>query len=100
MSGFDVAAAEMDDVLFDEFGEDASVQRGTDAAVPVRVAVVRGVQKLGEFGQVIDRVTTVSFRNSQWVPQPKDVLTYSSGTRKVASIESDDGFVTMVVLHG
>lgn len=100
MNDFDTAVAGMDTTLFDVFGEDATVQRGVAAAVPVRVVVERGVQKLGDYGQVIARVNTVTFNNAQWQPQQGDVLVYSSGTRKVESIDSDDGFVTVAVLNG
>lgn len=100
MNDFDTAVADMDTTLLDTFGEDATVQRGTDAAVPVRVFVQRGVQKLGEFGQVVARVHTATFQNSQWEPAQGDVLVYSTGTRKIESIDSDDGFMTVAVLHG
>lgn len=100
MSAADITFADMHDVLFNELGEDATVQRGGDAPVPVRVFVERGIEILGDYGRVVSRVTKASFINSEWQPQQGDVLTLSSGARKVDTIDTDDGFVTRVVLHG
>lgn len=100
MSDADAAFEGMDDDLFAAFGDDVTVQRAAAAAVPVRVVLVRGVEKLGDYGQVVARVTTAMFRNREWQPQQGDVLTLTTGARKVDTIDSDDGFVTVVVLHG
>lgn len=100
MSAVSAAFEGMDDDLFAAFGEDATVQRGAAAAMPTRVVLTRGVEKLGEYGQVVARVTTAMFRNREWEPRQGDVLTSPAGVQKVGSIESDDGFVTVVVLHG
>lgn len=100
MSAFDAAVADMDASLFEVMGDDATVQRGAAAAAPVRVVVSRNVERLGEYGQVVARMTTVLFRNSEWQPQQGDVLTLTDGVRKVASIDADDGYVTTAVLHG
>lgn len=102
MSRFDAAIADMDDVLFDEFGagDGVTVTRGAAAAVPVRVVLQRGVAKLGDYGQVVARVTTAMFINTEWVPQQGDVLNLADGDRKVDSIGDDDGYATTVVLHG
>lgn len=100
MSEADAIFEGMDDDLFVDFGDDATVQRGAAAAVPVRVVLTRGVEKLGDYGQVIARVTTAMFRNREWQPKQGDVLTLASGTRKVDTIDSDDGLVTVAVLHG
>jgi hypothetical protein len=89
----------MDDDLFVAFGDDASIQRGAAAAVPVRVVLTRGVE-LGDYGQVIARVTTAMFRNREWQPKQGDVLVVGAVTRKVDTIDSDDGLVTVAVLHG
>ena len=100
MSDFDAAVAEMDETLFTEFGDDATVQRGADAPVALRVFVERGVEKIGDFGQVVARVTKVTFRNSDWQPLQGDVVTLGGGARAVDSVETDDGYATSVVLHG
>lgn len=86
--------------LFDALGVDAFVQRGTDAAVPARVVVEDGVARVGEYGQVVGRNTHVSFLRAQWVPVRGDLLTIDGATRKVESIDTDDGIVARVVLHG
>lgn len=100
MSDFDAEIAAMDETLFDEFGDDATVQRGADAPVALRVFVERGVEKLGDYGQVVARVTKVTFRNSEWIPQQGDVVSLPGLTRKVESTELDDGYVTTAVLNG
>lgn len=99
MSRADAAFADMDDVLFDELGEAATVTRGATSA-PVRVVLTRGVERLGDYGQVVARVTTAMFINSEWQPAQGDVLHLVTGDRKVDSVDADDGFVTTVVLHG
>jgi uncharacterized transporter YbjL len=100
MSDFDTDVADMDETLFAEFGEDATVQRGADAPVAVRAFVERGVEKLGEYGQVIARVTTVMIRNTDWIAQQGDVVSISGSSRKVESIDMDDGYVNTAVLNG
>jgi hypothetical protein len=100
MSEFDAAVADMDETLFVEFGENATVQRGSDAPVAVRAFVERGVQVLGDYGQVIARVTKVTLRNSEWVPQRADVVSLNGSSRKVEAVELDDGYVTTAVLNG
>jgi len=86
--------------LFDALGVDAFVQRGTDAALPVRVVVEDGVARVGEYGQVIGRNTLVNFLRAQWVPVRGDAVTIDGVSRKVDSIDTDDGMVCRVVLHG
>lgn len=86
--------------LFDALGVDAFVQRGTDDPAPVRVVVEDGVARVGEYGQVIGRTTHASFLRAQWVPVRGDLLTIAGAIRKVESIDTDDGIVVRVVLHG
>lgn len=86
--------------LFDALGVDAFVQRGADPALPVRVVVEDGVARVGEYGQVIGRNTMVNFLRVQWVPARGDLVTIDGGTRKVDAIDTDDGIVARVVLHG
>ena len=100
MNDYTTAMDDANVVLFDTFGEDATVQRGTDAPLPVRVFVERGVQKFGDYGPIGARVTTVTFIRLQYVPQVGDLLVYSNGSRKVAAIDIDDGFVVTAVLNG
>jgi hypothetical protein len=86
--------------LFDALGVDAFVQRGADAPVPVRVVVEDGVARVGEYGQVIGRNTCVNFLRAQWIPARADLVTIDGSTRKVDAIDTDDGIVARVVLHG
>lgn len=85
--------------LFNVFGVDGSVVRGTDAAVPVRVVVNRSVETLGDYGKVTGRITTVDFQSAQWLPKQGDVLTIGSDVRKVDKLHGDDGYVATAVMH-
>jgi len=86
--------------LFDALGVDAFVQRGTDAAVPVRVVVEDGVARVGEYGQVVGRNTCINFLRAQWLPVRGDLVTIDGNARKVDAMDIDDGIVVRVVLHG
>lgn len=92
--------AGMHDDLFAALAQDEIIQRGSDTPVPVRVVIDYGVEKLGDFGQVIGRVTTAVFLASEFRPRLGDVLTVGTGSKKVDAIDSDDGFVVKAVLHG
>lgn len=93
--------APMHAALFDRFAVSVTVQRGV-AALPVvaRCIVDDGTAQVGEYGQVIGRVTRASFIKSEWSPQRGDVITLDSIGRKIESIDEDDGFVVKAVLHG
>ena len=79
----------------------ATVQRGAGDPVPVSVVVHDGVARVGEYGRVIGRNTTVDFLRSEWQPMRGDLVTLDDGTsRKVDEILTDDGIVVTVVLHG
>jgi len=99
---FDTAIAGMHTSLFDAFGVDGGVVRGTDAAVPVRVVINRNTEKFGDYGQVTGRITTADFLSAQWIPKQGDVVTIT-GSGEVLKVEkkhADDGFVATAVIHG
>lgn len=100
----DAVFAPMHDALFDTFGVDATAKRGAAAAVTVRIIVDRDQAQLGEYGQVVARVTTVQTRVAQWAPQQGDVIAWTdrlgSHSRKVDLPLENDGFVAKAVLHG
>lgn len=90
--------------LFDAFGFDGTVRRGSADPVPVRVIVNRNVPRLGEYGQVVATVTTVEFQLSQWQPQQGDVVAWAdrlgSHSKSLTAEIEGDGMVAKVVLHG
>lgn len=90
----------MHDELFSQFAESCNVQRGTDTPVTTRCIVDDGVARIGQYGNVIGRVSKVSFLRSEWQPQRGDVVIIDTLARKVESIDTDDGFVVEAVLHG
>lgn len=102
------AFVDMHASLFDAFASPASVApKVGGAAVPTRMVVDEGVERIGEYGQSIGRVNTVDFLVAEYRPAPGDVVTLLdevSGaplwTKPVASIAGDDGFVAKAVLHG
>lgn len=104
MSFDDIELMDMHAELFEAFGIDGTVARGTDPAVPVRVVIDRGVERIGEFGTVAGRVDVASFMVSQWEPQQGDLLTWTDrlGThaKRVEAPQDNDGFVSKAVLHG
>lgn len=85
---------------FDVFAIPATVQRGTSPATPTRVVVQDGVAVVGQHGGVIGRVTKASFIRSEYLPARGDLLTIDGVTRKVEAIDTDDGMIVEVVLHG
>lgn len=86
--------------LFDQFADPCTVVRGSADAVTARCVVEDGVAKIGQYGQVIATITRASFIKAEWDPKPRDVVTIDSVARKVEAIDSDDGLVVQVVLHG
>jgi hypothetical protein len=93
--------ADMHAALFDRFSVPVTVQRG--AALPVASRVVQddGVASIGEYGQVIGRVTKLSFIKAEWNPARGDVVTFDDGSAlKVEAIDTDDGIVVEAVMHG
>lgn len=103
MSMDDDLAAMYADVFADQ-GCDATVARGVAPAVPVRIVVRRGVNKYGEYSQVIGQVTTVAFLRSEWDPKQGDVVAWTdrlgSHSDSLTSEMDDNGFMSTVVLHG
>ena len=90
--------------LFATLGEPATVTRGAAPPVDVRVIITRGVERLGEYGQVVGHVTTADFLLAQWHPKAGDVLAWSdhrgAHAHAVTTEITDDGYVAKVVLHG
>lgn len=100
----DFAAAVLPD-LYEEFGVDATVQRGLDAPVPgVRIIVDRGQERVGDYGSVIGRIDSLGFMCSQWAPVQGDVVRWTdrfgSQEKTIESVISNDGFEAKAVLHG
>ena len=104
MSFDDEVFGPMHSALFDTFGVDATVVRGADPAVPLRIVVNRDQQLLGEHGQVVATVTTVDTLAGEWIPTQGDVFAWAdrfgSHSRKVDKRLENDGFVAKAVLHG
>jgi hypothetical protein len=86
--------------LFDEFADACTVTRGAADPVPSRCIVDDGTAQVGEYGQVIGRVTRVSFIKGEWNPARGDVVTIDGLSRPVERIDADDGLVVEAVLHG
>lgn len=100
MSRSDPAFEAAHDALFAVFGEPAIVRRGRAAPVPVRVVITFGVRELGDYSQVVSRVTTVKFRNAEWRPHTGDWLQLPAIRLRIDRIVFDDGMVTEAVLLG
>ncbi|WP_394538757.1 hypothetical protein PRJ39_24900 [Lysobacter enzymogenes] len=89
-----------DAVVFDALGVVAQVQRRPNPSVSTRVVVRDGVERLGEFQQVIGRARHVLARNAEWVFRRGDEVTLEGRTQAVEALVRDDGLVNEAVLHG
>lgn len=86
--------------LFELEGVDATVQRGADAPVPVRVILEEGRQVFGEYGQTVGQVRIAHFLVAQFLPAEPDVLTVGASSWAIDSVPKNDGLVAEAVLRG
>lgn len=96
MNAFAVA----DDVIFEVLGVVAQVQRPPHPSVQIPLVVRDGVERLGEFQQVVGRARHVSARNRDWLFRRGDDVTLDGRTQAVEALVRDDGLVNEAVLHG
>lgn len=93
--------ADMHAALFDRFAVPVTVQRSGGLPTAARVVRDDGVASIGEYGQVIGRVTKLNFIKAEWNPARGDVVTFDdSSALKVEAIDNDDGYVVEAVMHG
>ncbi|ALN88539.1 hypothetical protein LC55x_5293 [Lysobacter capsici] len=59
-----------------------------------------GVERLGEFQQVIGRARHVSARNREWMFRRGDEVTLDGRVQIVEALVTDDGLINEAVLHG
>lgn len=81
-------------------GEPATLQRGVAAPVAVAVVLSEGVERIGDYGQVIGNRTHAAWMRADFAPLAGDMLTVRGITRAVEAIVSDDGLVVEVALYG
>jgi hypothetical protein len=90
--------------LFETFGVDGTVQRGSADPVGVRIVVDRGDQIMGEYGRTVGRIDSISLLCAQWAPRQGDVLRWTdrlgSHAKAIESEVENDGFVVQVIVHG
>ena len=89
-----------DAVVFDVLGVVADVQRRPNSSARFPLIVRDGVERLGEFQQVIGRARHVVARNTDWVFRRGDEITLHGRTQTVESVTRDDGRVNEAVLYG
>ena len=89
-----------DVVVFDALGAVAQVQRRPNPSVSIRLVVRDGVERLGEFQQVIGRARHVLARNADWVFRRGDEVTLEGRTQAVEALVRDDGLVNEAALYG
>ena len=89
-----------DAAVFDVLGVVAQVQRRPNSSVLTRVVVRDGVERLGEFQQVIGRARHVLARNADWVFRRGDEVTVHGRTQAVEALVRDDGLVNEAALYG
>ena len=86
--------------LFDQYSDPCTVTRGAAAPVATRCIVEDGVERIGQHGQVIGRVTRLDFIKTEWSPARGDQVSIDGTIRAIEAIDSDDGLVVKAVLHG
>ena len=96
MNNFTVA----DDAIFEVLGVVAQVQRLDSPPATATLVVRDGVERLGEFQQVVGRARHVVVRNRDWLFRRGDEVTLDGRTRAVEALVRDDGLVNEAVLHG
>jgi hypothetical protein len=89
-----------DDVIFATLGVVAQIQRLPNPPAPITLVVRDGVERLGEFQQVVGRARHVSARNREWVFRRGDEVMLPDRTQTVEALVKDDGLVNEAVLHG
>ena len=89
-----------DSVVFDVLGVVAQVQRRSNPSVSIRLVVRDGVERVGEFQQVIGRARHVLARNTEWVFRRGDEVTVDGRTQAVEALVRDDGLVNEATLYG
>lgn len=94
------AFSTMDDVVFDTFGVVAQVHRGPNSSASISLVVRDGVERLGEFQQVVGRARHVFARNREWVFRRGDEVALPDRSQTVEALVTDDGLVNEAVLHG
>ena len=90
----------MDEIVFETLGVVAHVQRPPGLPKAVQVVVRDGVERLGEFQQVVGRARHVLVRNREWTFRRGDTVTLDGRTHAVEVLVRDDGLVNEAVLHG
>lgn len=79
----------------------AVVTRDGVESPELEVIVHNGVVQTGDYGKVIGRNSHVDFFIAEWQPQRGDLVAINGAAgRKVDAIDTDDGIVARVVLHG
>jgi hypothetical protein len=86
--------------LFAEFADPCTIIRDGAGPVPTRCIVEDGAEQLGEYGQVIGRVTKASFIKIEWTPKRGDVVAFEDGCQKTCeTLVDDDGLVAEWILN-
>lgn len=90
---------QMDDVIFATLGVVAPVRRPNVSSVRIPLVVRDGVERLGEFQQIIGRARHVSARNREWTFRRGDEVTLDGRVQTVEALVTDDGLINEAVLH-
>ncbi len=97
MTDFDDIAIEQARDIHAVFGFDATYTAPAGEPVPCRVVEHRNAEVFGEYGQVIERRTALSFLAAQVpVPVRGAVVVSAKGTWAIDRVAQDDGFVVRV----
>ncbi|ALN93811.1 hypothetical protein [Lysobacter gummosus] len=89
-----------DDLIFSALGVVAQVRRVDLPPIRIILVVRDGVERLGEFQQVVGRARHVIARNREWLFRRGDEVTLPDRTQTVETVVKDDGLINEAVLHG
>ena len=90
----------MDDAVFATLGVLAQVQRRPHSSAHIPLVVRDGIERLGEFQQVVGRSRHVIARNREWLFRRGDEISLDGRTQTVEALVRDDGLINEAVLHG
>lgn len=89
-----------DESVFEVLGTVTQVQRPPNPSASIRLLFRDGVERLGDFQQVIGRARHVVARNADWVFRRGDLVSIDGRVQPVDAVVRDDGLVNEAVLHG
>ncbi|WP_022949521.1 head-tail joining protein [Methylohalobius crimeensis] len=90
---FDTIIQSALDAMFDLYGVDVTLKPKMGGEIPAVAIPEKNTAVVGDYGQVVDFRTRLSFRLDQVSPAVGDTVTFEGADVLLDGIESDDGYV-------